>query len=146
MQAEYQKDFKVCRNELVLRLAQYGVNIEDETKPMERTATSSGLTFFISVPKNSELTLDDGTEACGEALAKYVKSLVYKNHQEFLFGVDNGRFKPFEDIFKFEVKVKYKERDEIWTREKEEKSTIDMMVKMAAYDKIKKESGEIENE
>ena len=142
MQAEYQKDFRNCRNELVLRLAQYGVNIEDETKPMERTATSSGLTFFVSVPKNSELTLEDGSEACGEALAKYVKTLVYENHQNFLFGVDNGRFKPFEDIFKFEVKVKYKVRDEIWTREKEASSTLDMMVKMAMYDKIEKESGE----
>ena len=143
MQAEYQKDFRNCRNELVLRLAQYGVNIEGETKPMERTATSSGLTFFISVPMRSELTLEDGTEACGEALAKYVKTLVYQNHQNFLFGVDNGRFKPFEDIFKFEVKVKYKVRDELWTREKEEKSTIDMMVKMAMYDKNEKESGEM---
>lgn len=143
MQAEYQKDFKVCRNELVLRLAQYGVNIEDETKPMERTATSSGLTFFISVPKNSELILDDGTEACGEALAKHVKRLVYENHQNFLFGTDNGKFKPFENIFTFEVKVKYKVRDEIWTKEKEEKNTIDMMVKLVMYDKIEKESGEI---
>lgn len=142
MQAEHYKEFKAFRNALVLRLAQYGVNIEDETKPIERTPTSSGLTFFISVPKSSELTLEDGTEACGEALAKYVKRLVYENHQNFVFGLDNGRFKPFEDIFKFEVKVKYKERDEIWTREKEEKSTIDMMVKMIMYDKINKESGE----
>ena len=138
MLAQYQKEYKKATNSFFLRLAQYGVIVE-ESKMLERTSTSSGIAFFISVPKESELKLEDGSEASGENLAKYVKQLAYDNHHEFLYGVDNGKFKPFENILEYKVSVKYRDRDEVWTKQKEENGTIDMMAKLAVWYQLENE-------
>ena len=141
MQAQYQKEFMKSTNSFFLRLAQYGVIVE-EAKMLERTVTSSGIAFFISVPRESELKLEDGSEAAGENLAKYVKQLAYDNHHEFLYGVDNGKFKPFESILEYKVIVKYRDRDEVWTKQKEESNTMDMKARLAVMYQIQNERGE----
>ena len=142
MQAEHQKEFMRSTNEFVLRMAQYGVIVED-TKMLERTSNSSGVAFFITVPKESDLKLEDGSEASGENLAKYVKQLAYDNHHDFLYGIDNGKYKQFEGLLEYKVSVKYKTRDEVWTKQKEETNTIDMMARLVTMYKLQKESGEI---
>lgn len=136
----HEEAFNRSKNNLFLRSAQFGVELEREPEPMERTMTSSGITFFISVPKKSELKLDDGTEASGEALAKWFKQMVIDSHDEVVYGVDNLRH--FHGFIDFKVSVKYKVRDEIWTEEKEEQSTLHMMAKLITINKLKQESGE----
>ncbi len=140
--AKYQKAFKDSKNNLFLRSAQYGVEIEGDAKPLERTLTSSGIAFFISVPERSELKLDDGSEASGEALAKWFKQAVINSHDEVLYGTEE-KFSQFRGLIDFKVSVKYKTRDEVWTRAKEAENTLNMMVKLAIADKlINEESGE----
>lgn len=137
---KYEEAFNKSKDNLFLRSAQFGVELKGEPKPMERTATSSGITFFISVPKKSELKLDDGSEASGEALAKWFKQMVIDSHDEVVYGVDNLRH--LHGLINFKVSVKYKVRDEIWTEEKEEQSTLNMMAKLITINKLKQESGE----
>lgn len=117
-----------------LDLYRYGVEI-DAVRTGEQLKYGSVKSFFISVPKSSHMVLDNGEEACGEALAKYAKKVIgdtYKNSAKEDLSKDHNETivdlvvdaSWNEDYFK----LNYKERDEVWTREKEEYQTMVSMV------------------
>lgn len=123
---------------MILNLARYGVKIED-IKHEPESLFKSVVRFFVTVPQSSDLTLEDGTEASGENLAKYIKA-VYSMHRDELlkiYGLDSKMIQEVEE----EVKVKYKLRDERWTRSKEEENTLTMMLAIANKHKQETNNG-----
>ena len=85
-------------------------------------------TFFISVPKSSHLTLDNGEEAAGMNLARYAKEIFIAINKDatrdFITNVlgDNTLMSDQEDLVTYVVKAKVREED--WDREKEESATL----------------------
>ncbi len=102
---------------LYLEMARYGVYLENMGDVFKEIESSNyPINFFISVPKKSHLTLEDGTPAIGEDLAKFFKQKLF----ETLAG-DLQVIRP-NDLLNF-VKVLFKVREEEWTLEKEQIST-----------------------
>lgn len=105
--------------DLYLEMARYGVileNMGDVKKEIQ--SKSYPINFFISVPEKSHLTLEDGTPAIGEDLAKFFKQKLF----ETLVGDLNDYGIKNEDISK-DFRLMFKIREEEWTLEKEQISS-----------------------
>lgn len=66
----------------------------------------SFVTFKVSVPKKSEITIND-KPLCGRRLARHFEKAIIKNNI----------------LSSNEISVDYNERDEIWNYDKEEKAS-----------------------
>jgi len=113
-------------NYSVVNLWHYGVridHIQDGVGEDEKIHT-----FFISVPKSSHLTLDNGEEAAGMNLARYAKETfiaINRNGiRDFITNVlgDNALMPDQEDLVTYIVKAKVREED--WDKQKEELATL----------------------
>lgn len=127
MLARYQKEYIDNISILILKMAQYGVIIED-FKIRGATSDVSVITFFISVPKESELELEDGSEASGESLANYIKRFtsMYYNKCNPLYSINSM-------IFGYKILIDYEIRDEVWTEEKKVFKIMNAMTKLTTY-------------
>lgn len=85
-------------------------------------------TFFISVPKSSHLTLDNGEEAADMNLARYTKEALIAINRDgtnnFITNVlgDDVVIPDQEKLVTYIVKAKVREED--WDRQKEELATL----------------------
>lgn len=118
-------------NKILVDITRYGVRIDKvDCSPFD--GISQVKSFFISVPKSSHMALDNGEEACDAALAKYVKKTFI---EEFKKACDDALSGEEHNPIIAELatnmthndtyfKVKFKVRDEVWTRQDEERATL----------------------
>lgn len=113
-------------NYSMVNLWRYGVKIDHIQHGVGEDEKTH--TFFISVPKSSHLTLDNGEEAAGMNLARYAKetfiAINRDGTRDFITNVlgDNTLIPNQEDLITYIVKAKV--REEYWDREKEELATL----------------------
>lgn len=123
-----------------LDFARYGAEIEQRT--WENRQPNKPLTFFITVPRTSHLKLENGKEAVGEELAKYLKDIVWKSMTDGLATDDrltkyNLAPEQIDQILAgTRPKIKFKVREDDWTREKEEQSTLAALAKQVVFTKF----------
>lgn len=122
-------------SDIFLLFAKYGVDHDDVKVTNSNMDGFEEMTFFISVPSKSHLVLDSGEEASGEILAKMLKRSIIDRrieHVKTCFEKITGSseildYIIFREIAESTTKLRFKVRNEEWTRQKEEESTIMMM-------------------
>lgn len=112
----------------------YGGKIDDIKQEGNIVDPNFRLFIFVSVPKDTHLVDNAGEKMCGAHLASYLKLNMVdlfcdpsEYVREFLYKRYDINDRIFKEMvvpyFEGKISVKYKVRDEEWTRELEEEET-----------------------